>query len=98
MEVILRRDTVGQFLQDKRIEKGLTQFDVAKKLKYTTPQFISNWERGLALPPMDALPILVKLYGIVPDEMINIIMSYQEKVMQMQRKNLDKLLKKRSAS
>ncbi len=95
METIIRRDFVGQYLQEKRIKKGLTQSDVAKKLKYSTPQFISNWERGLALPPPDALPILVKLYALAPDELIEVIMSYQEKVLQLQRKNLEKLLKKR---
>jgi DNA-binding transcriptional regulator YiaG len=45
----------------KRLELGLSQSEVAEKLGFTSPQFVSNWERGLALPPIVCLPELLKL-------------------------------------
>ena len=40
---------LGDYLKSKRENASLSQGDVAKKLKYTSPQFISNWERGISL-------------------------------------------------
>ena len=38
---------LGDYLQSKRMKVGLSQGDVATKLGYSSPQFISNFERGL---------------------------------------------------
>lgn len=54
---------LGQFLRQKRLEKGLSQVSVAKKLGYSS-QFIANWERGVSSPPMQALKKIVDIYGI----------------------------------
>lgn len=98
MEVSIRRSIVGEYLHEKRTHRGLTQQDVARKLKYSSPQFVSNWERGIALPPMDALPVLVKMYDIDPEEIIEVLMQYERKALELQRRNLDKLFKKRKSS
>lgn len=45
-----------------REEAGLSQSTVAKKLGYSTPQFISNWERHLSLPPINAIKKMSKMY------------------------------------
>lgn len=50
-------------LKKLRIEAGLSQRDVANKLGYSTPQFISNWERGISRPPVSALGTISSLYG-----------------------------------
>lgn len=49
------------FLKKKRNEVGLSQKELAKKLGYTTAQFVSNWERGISRPPMDSVPKIAKL-------------------------------------
>jgi transcriptional regulator with XRE-family HTH domain len=57
------------FLREKRRLAGLSQSAVAKKLGYTTPQFVSNWERGLAAPPISALRKISTLYKVPLEEM-----------------------------
>lgn len=53
--------SIGTFLKSRRIERGLTQAELAKALGYSSPQFVSNWERGLCLPPLNIAPILVEI-------------------------------------
>lgn len=54
---------LGQYLRQKRLERGLSQVEVAKKLGYSS-QFIANWERGVSSPPMQALKKIVDIYSI----------------------------------
>ncbi len=74
--------SLGAYLKEKRIESGLTQSEVANKLGYSTPQFISNFERGLCSPPLKNLKVLVRLYKINPSELMDLIMSEQEHILQ----------------
>ncbi len=74
--------SLGNYLKEKRIESGLTQSEVAKKLGYSTPQFISNFERGLCSPPLKNLKILVRLYKIDAAELMDLIMEEQENILQ----------------
>lgn len=47
-----------------RKQAGLSQRDVSTKLGYSTPQFISNWERGVSEPPVSAALELALLYKV----------------------------------
>lgn len=49
-------------LKNLREKAGLSQGDVAGILGYSTPQFVSNWERGVSLPPFKAVKPLAKMY------------------------------------
>lgn len=69
---------LGRYLKQKRIEAGFTQVDVANRLGYSTAQFISNFERGLCAPPIKNLRVLIKLYGLDPEEVLGLIMDEQE--------------------
>lgn len=51
-------------IKTKRIEAGLMQKDLAKKMGYTSPQFISNWERGISKPPLKSVLKLCKILKI----------------------------------
>lgn len=73
--------SLGNYLRDKRVEAGFTQSEIANKLGYSTPQFISNFERGLCSPPLKNLKALVKLYRIPVDEIMVLIMKEQETVL-----------------
>ena len=66
---------MAEFLKDKRTHAGLTQSEVATKLGYSSPQFVSNWERGLASPPVGALRDLTKLYKVSADDMFSVMMT-----------------------
>lgn len=68
-------DNLGKYFQEKRLKQDLSQKDVASHLGYSTPQFISNWERGISTPPLSAIPQLAKIYKVSPDEMFNKILD-----------------------
>lgn len=53
---------------------GLTQNDVAEKLGYSSPQFISNWERGLSCPPVNVIPRLSGIYRVAEGELFELIL------------------------
>src|SRR5438132_1707241 len=76
----LRLRIVSKFLKEKRVMAGLTQWDVASALKYTTAQFVSNWERGVSLPPLETLPKLAELFGVPGREFIAVMSRYQDAV------------------
>lgn len=69
------KNQLGNFLKDKRAAAGLSQADVAKKLGYSTSQFISNWERGLSTPPVSVLKILADMYEVSPDSMLKAVLD-----------------------
>lgn len=55
----VRLSNVARVLKEARERQELTQEQVAKLMKYSSGQFISNWERGLARPPLRKLPKLL---------------------------------------
>lgn len=87
----LRVRTVGKFLKDKRSKAGLTQQQVADALSYDTAQFISNWERGVSLPPTNALPKLAGMFKVPAREFIDIMMSYQEELLRRSKREMQEL-------
>lgn len=66
---------LADYLKLKRVKSTFTQFDVAKKIGYTSPQFISNIERGLCFPPNKVLKEMVKLYKIKPTEIMRLLVE-----------------------
>ncbi|MFZ4404824.1 MAG: helix-turn-helix domain-containing protein [Pseudobdellovibrionaceae bacterium] len=68
--------TLSEILKSKREAAGLSQGDVAGKLNYSTPQFVSNWERGLSAPPMYALKKLAHLYNIEDEELFQALLQH----------------------
>jgi transcriptional regulator with XRE-family HTH domain len=66
---------LAEFLKDKRIESGHSQMDVARKLGYTSAQFVSNWERSLSSPPIHTLRKLSEIYKIPPDMLFDITLK-----------------------
>lgn len=94
MEPEIRRKIVGNFLKQRRQKAALTQQDVAKHLSYTSPQFVSNWERGISLPPMDVLPRLAELYRVSSKDMIEVMSKYQDQVVKLHKKQLVELFRK----
>ena len=70
-----KRGGLAEFLKEKRVAAGLTQSEVAHKLGYSSPQFVSNWERGLANPPVFVLRDLTKMYRVGVDQMFDMIVD-----------------------
>ena len=92
----LRQETVGRFLKRKRLEANLTQWDVARELDYTTAQFVSNWERGAALPPLTVLPHIADLYAVAPALVIDTMQDYERQVQSLELEEIRRLLLGRS--
>lgn len=74
---------IGQFLKEKRESKGLTQAQVAEKLGYGSPQFISNIERGISRVPLKSLKSFMQVYDLDPEQIIELLL--QEKKEQLRR-------------
>jgi len=55
---------MNAMLKRHRLNKGMTQKELAKRLGYTSPQFVSNWERDLCRPPLDVAAKLCRLLDI----------------------------------
>jgi transcriptional regulator with XRE-family HTH domain len=73
--------SLGSLLKSARKAKNLSQGDVAKKLGYTTSQFISNIERNLANPPLGIIRKLVQLYGMNSEHIRDMLLvQYEKKV------------------
>jgi transcriptional regulator with XRE-family HTH domain len=72
---------LAQFLKVARMGKKLSQLEVAHLLGYNSSQFVSNWERGLASPPIAMLRRLAKIYGVSGEELFSLILSETERQM-----------------
>jgi Predicted transcriptional regulators len=56
-------ETIGQRIQMKRIEKNMTQAQVAEKL-YVTQQTVARWESDKHNPPIKAIQDLSNLFDV----------------------------------
>lgn len=79
----MRSYRVGKELRMYRLKLKLTQQALAKKLGYT-PQFITNWERGISNPPIKAIPKLCRTLKIKKERMISF---YVNEVLDQMKKN-----------
>ena len=69
---------LGKMFREYREAKGLTQSQVASLLGYSSPQFVSNAERGLCRLPFEAISQLVKLYELDPEMIIEYLVRQHE--------------------
>jgi transcriptional regulator with XRE-family HTH domain len=75
---------LGKFLRTARIKANLSQGEVAKNLRYSTAQFISNIERGLCAPPVDAVRKLIEIYRLNPHRLIkNLTKEYRNNLVKI---------------
>lgn len=95
METALRKYAIerrytklGEYLKKRRIQKGLSQQEVADILGYSSSQFISNFECGIYSPPLKKLKILVHLYDLSVEMTMALIMEEEKRIL------ADHLLKK----
>ena len=78
----MKENHLGKYLKSKRVKAGFTQSDVSEKLGLSSPQLISNFERGLCSPPLNHLKKLVSLYGLDPDELLKVMLHSRLKVLE----------------
>ena len=79
---------LGTYLRISRENAGLSQGDVAKKLRMAQFQSISQWERNASgSVPVKTLIKLVEIYDLTHEEMYDVLMKYQSKRMEEKLEN-----------
>ena len=63
-------DTIGSRIKEYRLQKGMTQQDIADALGESSGRVIYNWEKGIGRPDCDKLAKLCDLLGVSADELI----------------------------
>lgn len=66
---------LGSYLRDMRVKAGLTQREVSLALNYSSAQFISNFECGIAAPPLKKLRTLVNMYKMSPERVMSLMLD-----------------------
>lgn len=82
MAIANHRRELGKYLKSKRLAAGLSQGQVSVALGYSSPQFVSNWERGLCSLPLRKLKTLTGLYEISSTEITSVLLKHQRKFLE----------------
>lgn len=78
-------NSFGQFLKQKRLEKNLTQKELAKRLN-VTESAVSKWEKDVAHPDITLLPTLSALMEVSEHELITASIDNQSRKEKIQAK------------
>ena len=68
---------VGKLFKDYRLSADLSQGYVSKQLGYSSPQFLSNFERGLCMLPLPKLKKALDLYDVEGGELVDLMIELQ---------------------
>ena len=74
-----RFTSLAKLFRSAREDASLSQGELAKKLKFSSPQIVSNWERGLCAPPMNKLAELSEILNVAPNDVMSIILEETSK-------------------
>lgn len=66
---------LGTYLREKRLEKDLSQAELAKSLKNVHVQFVSNWERGLCAPPGHSFHKLIDVIKLNRETLVEVMLA-----------------------
>jgi transcriptional regulator with XRE-family HTH domain len=89
-----KQANLGQFLKESRKRAGLSQVELATKLGYETPQFISDWEREVYSPPMKKLFLICELLAIKPEKFFAMLLSFSHQRLEADMNEQFQALKK----
>lgn len=71
-----RKILVGLKIRSSRRARGLTQHEVASRLRLATTKSVSMWERGQRLPDYWALLALSRLFNVYPTALLQPLDDY----------------------
>ncbi len=72
---------LGNYLQVMRTKAGLTQRQVAEALNYSSAQLVSNFERGISVPPLSKMKILLRIYPMPLDKVLQLVLATEHQRM-----------------
>lgn len=78
--------TFGEFFKQKRLEKNLTQKQLAKLL-FVSESTVSKWEKNVAHPDITLLPKLAEILGVTEHELITASIDSNARKEKKQAKN-----------
>ncbi len=77
---------LGNYLHEMRVKANLTQREVSLALGYSAAQFISNFERGIAAPPLKKLKLLMEMYKMPVDKVMALILEGEKEALRAELK------------
>ena len=91
------QEKIGEFISEKRKEKGMTQAELAEKLGITD-RAVSKWERGKSLPDASIMLELCSILGITVNDLLSGEVVSMENYGKENEKNLIEMVKLKEAS
>jgi transcriptional regulator with XRE-family HTH domain len=80
LQAAIEEGDLGTYLKISRERAGLSQSDVARKLKMTQFQSISQWERNASgSVPVKTLLKLTEIYDLKMEEIYDVLLRFQTK-------------------
>lgn len=73
--VKIKNNILGTYLKEQRLKRALSQSDLASALKYESPQYISDWERGVSAPPLKKLFPLSRILHVKADVIFQLLLK-----------------------
>jgi transcriptional regulator with XRE-family HTH domain len=67
---------IGDVLKAARLALGLSQADLANRLGYSSPQFVSDWERGYSSLPMKMLVRIAQELNLDRDKLFELLLDF----------------------
>ena len=67
--------TFSVYIKKARLAADMSQGYLAKALDFSTNQFVSNWERGLAYPSIESVPKLAKALAVKPHDLASALVD-----------------------
>ena len=86
---------LGEYLREKRLEKDMSQAELARSLSNVHVQFVSNWERGLCAPPGHSFQKLIDVLKLDRGILVEVMLKDSKSV--IEARIYKKKLKKKSA-
>ena len=68
-DISMNTNLISRYLQRLRREQGFTQEELAQTI-HISRQAVSKWETGAAIPDLDTLLKLSRLYGLTINEIL----------------------------
>ena len=69
---------IGKYLKQRRVDSELAQHDLMKTLGFSSPQYISNVERGICGPPINQLYNWCMTVGANREYIYNLLLDKQK--------------------
>ena len=84
----MKKQTLGMMISLLRKEKGMTQLELAEKMR-VTDKAVSKWERDLSFPDINSIPKLAEVFEVSVDELMQVKTETKEN---MSKNKIDEIV------